>query len=733
MHTARQRIRRFLGWPLHRPVRTPTVLQSEELECGAAALGIVLSHHGRWVPVEGLRIACGVSRNGSKASNILRAARGWGLRARGYKVEPEDLQHLEPPLILHWNLNHFVVFEGFLRDGRARINDPRTGPRTVSAEELDEAMTGVVLVFEPGPRFTAGGEPQRLVPALRQRLAGSGAGLLFVFLVSLALVVPGLAIPAFSRIFIDEVLLQQRSEWLPPLLLAMVGIGLSLGLLTWLQRKALLRLETRISVEGSSRFLWHLLCLRVEFFQQRYIGDLSSRVALNDRIARLLSRDVATSALGALLIVVLAGVMLQYDPWLTLVAVAVMALDFAVLRTVSRRRVDAQRRLLKDRGRLTGTTLQGLEMIESLKANGSESDLFSRWAGYQAKVVNLRQSLERWSQPLEALPSLLAAVNAALILGVGGMRVLERQMTLGSLMAFQILAIAFLAPVQRLVSLGSRLQTAEGEMGQLDDILQSEPALQLPLEPEAKPVPEDASELRGQLELRGVRFGYSRLDPPLLEDIDLMLEPGVRIALVGQTGSGKSTVARLITGLYEPWEGQILFDGLPRHAIPRAVWAGSVAVVDQDIFVFEGTVRDNLTLWDATVSDRRLAEAARNACIYDEILARPGGFDSLVDEGGANWSRGQLQRLEIARALVGKPRLLVLDEATSALDPEIEMRVDRNLRRLRCSCLIIAHRLSTIRDADEILVLDQGRVVERGTHEELVRAGGPYLELIRHE
>jgi NHLM bacteriocin system ABC transporter peptidase/ATP-binding protein len=707
----------------------------EAVECGAAALAIVLAHHGRWVPLEELRVACGVSRDGSKASNMVKAARGYGLAAKGFKKEPAALRSLALPAILHWNFNHFVVLDGF-RKGRVFLNDPATGPREITEEELDQAFTGVVMTFEPGPEFERKGDPPRLIPALRRRLAGSRVALAFVLLAGLALAIPTLVVPVFSKVFVDSVLLENRRDWLPPLLFGMGFTALMVGLLTWIQQVYLLRLETRLAVGSSSRFLWHVLRLPTEFFSQRYAGDISSRVGINDRVAQLLSRDLATNALGALMIVFFAAVLFQYDAVLTLVGIAVVSLNVAALRYVSRKRVDGNRRLVQDQGKLLGTAIGGLQTIETLKATGGESDLFARWAGYQAKVVNGQQELERYTQILDTVPPLLSAVNTALILGIGGLRVMNGSLSLGGLVAFQLLMAAFIAPVTRLVNLGGRLQMVEGDMNRLDDVLRYR------LDPSAAGASESSGELppagspvrlNGFLELRDVCFGYSRLDPPLIEDFTLHLKPGSRVALVGGSGSGKSTISRLVTGLYPPWSGEILLDGERRSGVPPAVLTGSLAAVDQNVFLFEGTVRENLTLWDATVPLPEVVAAAKDACIHEDIAARPGGYDSPVEEGGANWSGGQRQRLEIARALVGRPSILVLDEATSALDPTTESRIDQNLRRRGCTCLIVAHRLSTIRDADEIIVLEKGKVVQRGTHDELKGVEGPYARLISAE
>ena len=702
----------------------------EAVECGAAALAIVLAHYGRWVPLEELRLACGVSRDGSKASNVVKAARGYSLTAKGFKKEPAGLRSTRMPAIIHWNFNHFVVLEG-IRKGKVYLNDPASGPKVVTEDELDQAFTGVVLTFEPGPDFRRGGEPPRLLAALAKRLTGSRAALAFVLLAGLALVLPGLAVPVFSKIFVDRVLLEGRLAWLPPLLLAMGAAALLTGALTWLQQAYLLRLETKTAVASSSRFLWHVLRLPVEFFSQRFYGDISSRVGLNDRVAQLLSRDLATSFLGAVMIVFYAALMVRYDVLLTLLGVGVICLNVAALRFVSRKRVDGSRRLLQDRSKLVGTAMGGLQTIETIKATGGEADLFSRWSGYQAKVVNARQELERYTQMLDAVPPLLASLNTAVLLGVGGARVMDGALTLGGLVAFQALMASFVGPVNRLVSLGGKVQTVEGDMNRLDDVLRYR--IDVGVNPPEAPPRGEPVKLAGHLEIRGLAFGYSRLDPPLLEGFDLTLKPGSRVALVGGSGSGKSTLSRLVAGLYQPWDGEILFDGRKREDIPRSVVVSSHAMVDQSVYLFEGTVRENLTLWNDTIPLPEVVSAAKDAAIHDEIAARPGGYDSPVAEGGANWSGGQRQRLEIARALVGRPSLLILDEATSALDPTTESAIDGNLRRRGCSCLIVAHRLSTIRDADEIIVLEKGKVVERGTHDQLKAADGPYARLIGAE
>lgn len=714
-----------------RRVRTPTVLQMEAVECGAAALAMVLGYFGRVVPLEELRLACGVSRDGSKANNVLRAARSFGLVAKGFKREPAQLRDLPLPMIVHWNFNHFVVLEGF-RKGQAFLNDPATGPAALSEAEFDQSFTGVALTFEKGPDFKPGGERPGLLPPLRRRLTGLGSAVVFVVLAGVCLLVPGLTGPTFNKVFVDEVLVKGLHDWLAPLLWVMSLTALVTFGLTALQQRYLLRLENRLSLGTSSKFLWHVLRLPVEFFTQRYAGEIGNRVGINDRVAKLLSGDLATTVLNFMVIAMYALLMFQYDWVLSLVCVGTAALNMAALRYVSSRRTVLSQRMLQDRGKLMGTAMGGLQTIETLKAAGTESDFFARWSGHQAKVANGYQQLQLTTLFLSAVPPFLLSVNTALILGLGGLRVMDGHLTMGMLVAFQALMLAFLSPINKLVQLGGQVQEIRGDMNRLDDVLRAKPdegAGDLG----APPAPGEPTKLAGYLELRGLTFGYSRLDPPLIEDFHLSLKPGSRVALVGGSGSGKSTVAKLVAGLYQPWSGEVLFDGQPRAQIPRGVLISSLAVVDQDICMFEGTLRDNLTLWDKTVSDQDLFDAARDACIHDDLVARPGAYNAPLEEGGRNFSGGQRQRLEIARALLTNPRLLVLDEATSALDPTTEAIIDDNLRRRGCTCLIVAHRLSTIRDCDEIVVLERGKVVQRGTHEQMAATDGPYSHLIASE
>ena len=710
--------------------KVPTVLQMDAVECGAASLSMILAYWGKYVPLEELRIACGVSRDGSKASNILKAARKYGLEARGYRKEPEYLKDMRLPVIIHWNFNHFLVLEGFGK-GLAYLNDPGSGPRSVPEEEFNESFTGIVLAFEAGPDFAKNAGKPNIATALKKRLKGSETAMAYVILVGLAMVVPGLVIPIFSKIFVDDILLGGKENWLVPLLLGMTLTAFLRGILTRIQQHYLLRLETKIALSTSSQFLWHVLCLPVEFFTQRYAGDICLRLQSNDRVAQFLSGQLAANAINLLMTVFYFAMMVQYNLWLALAGAAAAAANILYLKYVSRRRVDQNRKLLQDQGKLGGAAMSGLQIIETLKATGAESDFFAKWSGYQAKALNAEQEIGVSTQFLSAIPAFLTTLTNTVVLVLGGFLIFRGELTIGMLVAFQSLTASFMGPVTGLVSLGSQLQEMEGDMNRLDDVLQY-PAEERTKEDLPGAVGDNFHEkLEGYVELRNLSFGYSRLEPPLIENFSLKLSPGSRVALVGGSGSGKSTVAKLVSGTYKPWSGEILFDGKPGKSMPRAVINNSLALVDQDIFLFQGTIRDNLTLWDKTVSESDLIRAAKDACIHDDITAKAGGYDHQLREGGSNFSGGQRQRLEIARALAGNPSLLILDEATSALDPLTEKMVDEGIRRRGCTCMIIAHRLSTIRDCDEIIVLEKGHIVQRGTHDELKDADGHYAELIK--
>jgi NHLM bacteriocin system ABC transporter peptidase/ATP-binding protein len=708
-------------------VRTPTILQMEEVECGAAALAIVLAYHGRQVPLEQLRIDCGVSRDGSNALNIVKAARNYALATKAFRKEPADLIGMTFPMIIHWQFNHFVVLEGFGK-GKAYINDPSTGPRTVTAEEFDASFTGVVLTFEPTAEFERRKESWRTVRSLLSRLSGTGDTLTYVVLTGLLLVVPGLVIPAFSRIFVDDVLLAGLNNWMLPLLAGMALTALLRGSLTFLRQHYLIRLETSLAMNMSGRFMWHVLRLPISFFQQRHAGEIASRIAVNSRLAHLLSGELAVALLDLLMVVFYLVLLVQFSWLLTLLGIVIALANFAFLRFIHRVQTDRNLRLMLDDGKMDGVSMSGLALIETLKASGAENDFFRRWAGWQSKLLHSEQKLGETGMFVSSVPAFLFAINSTVILAAGGLYVINGTFTIGMLVAFQSLMESFLDPVGRLLRLGASWQEVSGNLRRLDDVYR------YPLASNAASPKTSAGsmfpKLKGALEMKGVTFGYNPLEPPFIEDFHLSLKPGEHVALVGGTGSGKSTIAKLITGLNAPLKGEIRFDGMRREDIPADVLAVSLAAVDQEIRLFQGTIRENVTLWDGTAPETDIVRACKDAQIHDEILSRPGGYNHLVAEGGTNFSGGQRQRLEIARSLCVNPSILVLDEATSALDPLTEKAVLDAIKRRGCTCITVAHRLSTVRDADEIIVLDRGKVVERGRHEQLIRQGGVYASLI---
>lgn len=708
----------------HRYARTPTVLQLEAVECGAASLAMMLGFFGRTVPLEELRMRCGVSRDGSTAGNMVRAAALYGLEAKGHKYGLEALRKVAPPFVVFWEFRHFLVVEGY-DNRRVFLNDPATGRRSVLWDEFDRNFTGVTITFAKTDAF----ETNAVVPSglviLGQRVRESLDAVTFIVMAGIALVVPGIVIPALTKVFVDDVLIGKHVVWGPWIVLVM-GLAIALSsLLVALQQAISLRLQTKLAVTSASRFFWHVLNMPMNFYGQRSAAELAYRVHLNDRIAELLSGRVTTAAIRAISALFFLVLMLRYDVALALLSVAIAALNLLALAAANRSRSDANATLLQAEGELLGTAVMGIRYIETLKAAGAERAFLQRWGSRLARVVNARQQLGFPTQLLVAAPRLLAMLNAAAILGFGSLRVIDGTLSLGALFAFYLLSEQFSAPFAEIVRFGSEFQEMDGSLKRIEDVYRY-PATVPPLE-----VAEPRREiLHGGLELRNIRFGYSPVAPPLVDGLSLHVAPGKQIAVVGSTGSGKSTVTKLVSGLYEPWAGAVLYDGKPRAAYDRRAFAAAVAMVDQEIALFAGTVRANITLFDPTIDDAAIERAARDACIHDEIMARSGGYDAIVEEEGRNFSGGQRQRLEIARALVRDPALIILDEATSALDAITEAQVAENLRRRGCSCVIVAHRLSTIRDSDEIIVLERGAIVERGTHDSLVSLGGRYKELV---
>ena len=715
--------------------RTPTILQLEAVECGAAALSMVLAYHGRHVPLEQMRIECGVSRDGSKAGGLLRAARAYGIVARGFKKEPGDLAELPLPSIVFVNFNHFVVLEGF-RKGRVSLNDPARGRRTVEASEFDQAFTGVVLTFEKGPEFKPGGHGSSVMRSLSQYLEGFQRSIALAFMVGLTLVLPGLALPWLLGRFVDEVLVAKLDGVALALLAGLVLAAVARSLLLAIQARLVTDTFGRAARASARRFLAHALTLPMTFYSQRSAGEIAARVDLNERVAETISSDLAHLALDVVTASFFLVLMVRLEPYLAMVVVACLSLELFAWRALARRTAEVSQELSVQAGKLSGMATGGLANIESIKAGGQEGALFLKWIGLQVQYLNASIRSQRFMLTLGQAPALLGLVASLAVLGLGAVRIMQGVFSVGDLVAFQVLLAGFTAPLHALFTHTQQLQTLRGDLARLDDVLHHT-GDRPPVPIEGTLVPQNGtgglSPVLGSLEFRDVTFGYNKGEAPLIAGFSLTLRPRERVALVGASGSGKSTLARLAVGLYEPWSGEILIDGKPRSEYPREQLARAMAYVDQDVVLFEGNVRENLTLWD-DAPEEAVIQALRDAALEEEIARREGGLDAPLQEGARNLSGGQRQRLEIARALVRNPALLILDEATSALDPASEERVEENLRRRGTTCLVVAHRLSTVRDADEILVLEGGRVVERGRHDHLVALpGGRYAALVATE
>ena len=713
-------------------VRTPILLQMHASECGAACLGSVLAHFGKWVPLAELREKCEVSRDGSSAASIVRASRHYGLECSGLGVRADQLAKLQFPLILFWQFSHFVILDSC--DGNSfHLNDPSTGRRRLSAEEFSRGYSGIALQFKRTSDFSPGGEWPGLFRQLGAILSGIWGAVAGVAACGFLLALLTLVIPVSLSVFVDDVL-ESQASW-RGIVAAVLGGGVLVYMLTYLKHRFLKRLAIRISVAGYDRGLSRLLRLPVEFFEHRLAGDLTDRVSSIDRIARNLTDQFLLRIVEMAMSAVLLAAMLVLDFRLALIVVSLALLHGVVAHVVNGFRVVRIQAMRREQGLLIGYGMQMLSNADSLRFTGSDDRFFSRWAGQQARELQTRQRDAELGAVNSALPVLIAGLRGAAILGVGGTMVLAGDLTLGTLAGFYIMAELFLTPFGRFMEFADKRQVLESDLQRLDDIYKTEEAPSFTRRnPDAETIPtfKGRLQLAGRLELRGVTFGFAKGRPPLIKDFSLTINPGQRVAVVGPSGSGKSTLTRLVAGLYQPWSGEILFDGHPREEIPEEVLRQSISMVDQEVVLFSASVRDNITLWNAAVPDGTIFAAARDAQIHDEILLRPHGYETLVEEAGANFSGGQRQRLEIARALVGNPTMLLLDEATSALDAATEEFVDEALRRRGATCLIVAHRLSTVRDCDEIVVLDRGVEVQRGTHDQLMAdRDGTYYKLAK--
>ena len=710
--------------------KVPVIMQMEALECGAACLTMVLAYYEKWIPLEQVRVDCGVSRDGSNAGNVLKAARFYGLAADGYKLEVQTLvEHATFPCIIHWNFNHFVVLDGF-KGKKAILNDPARGRVEVTMEEFDQSFTGICLMFSPGENFEPSGKPKSVLAFAAKRLKGAEVAIIFVVLTTIISSLFGIISPGFYQVFMDRLLTGRNPSWAFPFLVLLSVFTALQIIVAWINVVYSMRINGKLAIVGNSSFMWKILRLPMEFFSQRMAGDIQSRQNSNTEVASNLVNTFAPLALNTAMMFFYLVVMVRMSIPMTIVGMVSVMINALFSRYISEKRVNVARVQARDSGKLTGTTIAGIEMIESIKASGSEEGFFSRWAGYQASVNAQDVKFSKMDEYLGLLPNIVSAGTDTLVLCMGIGLAMRGHFTPGMISQFGIYMKQFLSPADQLIATGQTLQELRTEMERIEDVMEYKTDGLVDNEVSADTPDVSFAKLSGHVEMRDVTFGYSPLGKPLIQNFSMTLEPGKSIAFVGASGSGKSTLAKLLSGLYKPWSGEILFDGKPITDIDKSVFRGSLAVVDQDITLFEDTIANNIKMWDTTIENYEMILAARDAQIHDKIMQREGGYEYKIRENGSDFSGGERQRLEIARVLAQDPTIVIMDEATSALDARTEFNVVKAIRDRGVTSIVIAHRLSTIRDCDEIIVMDHGLVAERGTHEELYKLGGMYTQLV---
>lgn len=701
----------------------PVIMQMEMVECGAASLGMVMAYYKKWLPLEQLRKDCGVSRDGCSAKQLLLAGRSYGMEANAYKLDEDELQELAPAII-HWNFNHFVVYKG-KKGGVHYLNDPGRGKVKVSQEEFDRSFTGIALSFEPTEAFQPGGSRASILGFVKRRLKNTWAAAFFIFVVGLLSAIVGIATPLFSQVFMDDILSGKNPDWFKPFMAAFIAV-IGVNILTaWLRGIYQRKYNAAMAIDANSNFFWHLLRLPMDFFSQRYVGDLILRQKSNQNIAATLVQQLAPLAIQMMLLVLYLTFMLRYSLLLTLIGLGSMGLNIVLASYISTKRVDVARISERDMGKYYGVTMSCLDNIETIKAAGAENGFFSHWAGYFTNMHNSEARAGRRDQLYGVWPEMLQTLTNNAILLIGAYLIMDGEFTIGMLLAFQGFMSGFSAPAQQLFSVAEMVIEMRTQMERVEDVLK------YPVQEQSNAARSEGSgKLRGRIELKNVSFGYNKFSQPQIKDVSMTVEPGKSVAFVGTSGCGKSTLAKLITGLYQPWEGEILFDGKRRSEINSDEFTNSVAMIDQNVVMFDDTILSNIKMWDSSIEDFAMVLACRDAQIREEVVSRPEGFNTRLVKGGKNFSGGQLQRIEIATALAREPVILIMDEATSALDAETEKHIMDSIRMMGVTLIVIAHRLSTIRDCDEIVVLDKGVVVERGTHQALMEKDGVYKQLV---
>ena len=705
--------------------RVPMVMQMEALECGAAALSMVLAYYGKWIPLEKVRETCGVSRDGTSAKSLLEAARGYGMEAKGYRVSPEGLEGMQPAII-HWNFNHFMVFRGFRR-GHACLNDPSAGPIEVNMDDFRRSFTGIALELKPTDAFQPEGAPISILSYVRKYLSGAKEAFWLTMLFCLLSAFVSISVPLFTNIFFDEILSGRNRDWGRIFIMALAAVALFSFVLELLKDKYSKRIAGSLALKGNVNYIRHLLHLPMPFFSMRYVGDLQQRQHLNESITKSLVDVLAPQLINISLLVLYLILMFSYSFTLSLVGILAALFNLTLIQWFAQKRVNLIRTTEQSEGKYFSATVSCIDNMESIKAAGAETGFFSYWSGLWAQKFNRANDMDDQEIRMGVVPIFISGLVDAAVLILGAVFILKGELTIGMLMAFQGFMSSFIAPVSEVVGASQKIIEMRSQMERVDDVMK------YPVEVRGENGRMAEGKLGGEVELRHVTFGYSPMQPPLIEDFSLHIEPGHSVAFVGGSGCGKSTLAKLITGLYKPWSGEILFDGRPIESISSEELTNSVAAIDQNIVLFDDTVAQNIRMWDQSIEEFTLMMACNDAQIRADIVSRPKGFATRLVKGGQNFSGGQRQRMEIATALAKEPVVLILDEATSALDPKTEDEVMQAVRMMGPTMVIVAHRLSTIRDCDEIIVLDHGHIVQRGTHDELMAQEGLYQELMNNE
>ncbi len=707
--------------------RTPTVYQMEVNECGAASLSMIMQYYGKYVPLEELRVETGVSRNGCNAKNIYLAAERYGMEVKASRRDLNRmLEKSEVPCMLHWNFSHFVVYEG-KQFGKYHLNDPQRGRRALDYEEMEEGYSETVLEFKPTERFKKSHSKRTLFRYAVRRLAGQRRTLLALLMIGIATIVPGVLTPVFSQVFLDDILVGGSRAWMKWLLLFMILTTLYDAYFTYLHAKVTLLLRSKMALLSTDKMIAHMLRLPMVFFEQRFAGDLVQRVTNNISVCEFLSTSLVSLAISLLTSIVYLVIMICYSPALSLLGVAFSAISVLIAVAVSTKIRNMAIKFGMDTGKLVGALYNGLTSSASLKAVGAENEFAGRVLGYYAEVNANDQLMGRMQSMMNVVPQTIRSFNNVVLLIIGAIYVVKGDLTPGMMMSFAGFLGSFSGPFESIVRFVRGMQQVKNDMARVEDIMNyaEEDAY-------ASEKTEEMSgkKLRGEVEMKAISFAYGKMDKAFIRNFNLHVQPGNTVAIVGGSGCGKSTVSKMASGLYTPWTGEILMDGVSVDRIPADVLSSSVSVVTQAISLFDGSVYDNITTWNSAISQEEVVQAAKDAQIHEDIILKPGGYDYILRENGSNISGGQRQRIEIAKALATNPTILIMDEATSALDAVTEKLILDNIKRRRCTCLIVAHRLSTIRDCDEIIVMQHGRIAERGTHQELIEKRGLYEKLV---